>query len=319
MKKVISNALRKLGCTFRDCPKCTEVIDVRVVDGNLIFTDSWGEDKNLGAMDNDLSGTLIGSSNTIAGIPSVDTDGNPIYAGDWAILTEQDGGNKPGVYIYDGTNWLIAKPLEGLKLATDAEFNDKTSTTKAISVAQAWSLPTGYLEKVQDNNLDESGYRIRETGVTGKTTTGLLAVDLSSSGDAQEPRGAIGDFSFATGSNTKALGLGATAMGMNTEASGSNSISMGSLSEASGRDSMAVGNRTLAGELYMTAFGIANVSSAGMLLAVGNGTGDATRSNAFDVFSDGTASLPSSSIADINARGDKAVVTVEYLMSIING
>jgi hypothetical protein len=60
-------------------------------------------------------------------------------------------------------------------------------------------------------------------------------------------------------------------------------------------------------------------SSADTLVEVGNGTSHALRSNALEIYKDGTLTAPSSSIVNINAKGAKALVTKEYVDAISVG
>jgi hypothetical protein len=64
------------------------------------------EDKKLREQIASL-GTWAGSSDTIAGMPTVDLAGRPISSGDTATLTTQDGDNSIGLYRFDGTEWKL--------------------------------------------------------------------------------------------------------------------------------------------------------------------------------------------------------------------
>jgi hypothetical protein len=87
---------------------------------------------------------------------------------------------------------------------------------------------------------------------------------------------------------------------------------------ATGHFSVAEGFATIAGNNAMHAAGMYNVgTSPNTIHETGIGTGDTNRANAFEIFDDGTLRQPSATNAKIDARGDKAIPTVEYIDSTI--
>ena len=50
-----------------------------------------------------ITGQFLGSAATFAALPTTDALGAPASNGDWAVLTAQDGGNLPGIYVTNGT------------------------------------------------------------------------------------------------------------------------------------------------------------------------------------------------------------------------
>ncbi len=132
------------------------------------------------------------------------------------------------------------------------------------------------------------------------------------------------DYATAWGNNAEATGYGATAFGYNTTASGQYSLSSGYYSEASGNNAVAL-NDTIANSYMMTAIGRFNENVSGQsltdwvdtdqLFVIGNGTGwqNANRSNALTVLKNGTITAPSFSLAEIDAAGDTALTTKEYV------
>ncbi|MGL4398839.1 MAG: hypothetical protein ACRCXD_03140, partial [Luteolibacter sp.] len=86
----------------------------------------------------------------------------------------------------------------------------------------------------------------------------------------QWQEGAMGDYSFASGSNCTASGVHSTATGVNTTASGSGSIAMGSFSTASGPVSTALGFNSLASGYVSTALGFLSVATGSYSTAMGN-------------------------------------------------
>jgi len=54
-------------------------------------------------------GRLMGFASTFAGLPVADVDSVAIAESDFAILTTDDGANKAGYYVYDGTAYVFEK------------------------------------------------------------------------------------------------------------------------------------------------------------------------------------------------------------------
>lgn len=105
---------------------------------------------------------------------------------------------------------------------------------------------------------------------------------------------ASGTTSHAEGYMTKAAGSISHAEGQETKADGPNSHAEGSHTTAMGLDSHAGGLGTVADQSYMTAIGKYNefnssdlTVNAGKLFAIGNGSDENSRHDAFSVYSDG--------------------------------
>lgn len=56
-----------------------------------------------------VTGQYAGSAATLAALPATTDDGKPVNNGDWAILTADDGTNESGIYVFDGTDYQLAK------------------------------------------------------------------------------------------------------------------------------------------------------------------------------------------------------------------
>jgi Chaperone of endosialidase/Head domain of trimeric autotransporter adhesin len=82
----------------------------------------------------------------------------------------------------------------------------------------------------------------------------------------------IGNFSFASGFDTKASGSNSTSMGVQTTASGFYSTAMGYLTTASGQNSIAMGGGTTASGLNSTAMGNVTTASGWVSTAMGDWT-----------------------------------------------
>ncbi len=109
--------------------------------GTIFATKSY-VDTQISNVQASALGRLTGSSATFAGLPTTFTGGGSIANSDYAILTEDDGSYESGIYSWDGSAFVFVCDLvmaneAGVALATDAEFSEGTSTTKAVSVKQA--------------------------------------------------------------------------------------------------------------------------------------------------------------------------------------
>jgi len=119
--------------------------------------------------------------------------------------------------------------------------------------------------------------------VQGQTCAGYL----SCSGTISKS----GHLSTAMGVSTAASGKYATAMGTSTKAEGDYSTAMGYQTTASGKYATAMGYGTTASDEASTAMGKFNDDKSGALLIVGNGADSTSRSNAFEVMSNGDANI----------------------------
>jgi hypothetical protein len=127
----------------------------------------------------------------------------------------------------------------------------------------------------------------------------------------------IGSYSFASGHNIKAKGLGSVAMGVNTTAIGDGSFSLGYYTNANGFASTSLGRGTTANGFSSTVIGtynlplvspeISNASLTTPLFIVGNG-GPGTNSNAMAVFKNGNVGIGN------NAPAERLVVNGNILV-----
>lgn len=58
-----------------------------------------------------ITGQFAGSASTFAGLPASTADGKPVNNSDWAILTTDDGANQAGIYVYNGTAYVMAAEI----------------------------------------------------------------------------------------------------------------------------------------------------------------------------------------------------------------
>lgn len=56
-------------------------------------------------------GQFVGSSATFAGLPVATAEGNPVNISDWSILTVDDGLNPAGIYMYNGTSYVLVTKI----------------------------------------------------------------------------------------------------------------------------------------------------------------------------------------------------------------
>lgn len=174
---------------------------------------------------------------------------------------------------------------------------------------------------------------ITEGGNTGIALTGrnplkygnigIGAIDFSKSDTNSSTYGATGGFSYSTGYQTAAPGTASRSDGGYTNAGGNYSHAEGfeTSSPGSHSHSSGIGNTSYSfaetslgsfGTIY-TPIGVTGFNAADRIYNIGNGISDASRSDAFTVFKNGTITAPSFSIAEIDAAGNPALITLEKL------
>ena len=143
---------------------------------------------------------------------------------------------------------------------------------------------------LKTEEINKTGLRLFSEPKDKHGNIGQNAIDLSYSDILSSIYGATGDNSFA--------------IGLNTTAQNNNSF-------ASGYYTKAVSD-------YTTVLGKYNIGLSDSILEIGIGTLEVNRKNALNIYKDGTAELPESSIISITARGQKSLITKEYADSIIH-
>lgn len=235
---------------------------------------------------------------------------------------------------------------------TEAKTYADTVSSTAVTTANSYtdtaiatapfSTPSE-LEKIIEGA--NTGWRLLGSDPTYFGDIGNKAIDLSIGYVASTILGATGFNSFAIGQMTTASGMytfaggwdaissGSTSFsyGKDTIASGDYSIALGSQAQALGESSIAVGEDSTTSVAAYTGvamglavnavnqsqsvFGKYNVgTSLDTIFEIGIGAWDA-RANGFEVYTDGTATLPGATIDEINARGTSAIPTKEYVDS----
>ena len=334
------------------------ISDGATIDLAPIIPPGGTDDQNAGevAYDNTTSG--LAATDTQAAIDElasgglVDTDDQAlVLTGD--ILTIEDGAgsvdlsaykdnldktSKTGLLMGDGTD---VSGLVGTADGQVAKWNAGTSTWEAAPDETAGGgsgSPTG-LEALDEGN--GTGWRLIGRDPNDYGNIGDNAVDLSYFDEVLPNGGATGSYALASGWNTQALGDWSTAtgrqtraegdgsfatgwqnmalgdysvvMGRETIASGSRSVAMGMETSAVNIAAFSMGNGTYAGGRYSSAMGINTRSDAQAsfavgkfnagggdpdnwvatdpLFEVGNGSGVSDRKNAFTVLKNGNVGI----------------------------
>jgi hypothetical protein len=132
----------------------------------------------------------------------------------------------------------------------------------------------GQLVKVTENG--QTGYRLKDSNPANYGNIGFNAVDLSFSQDASTTRGAIGDYSHASGLSTGASGFashaegnGTTAIATSSHAEGNGTTAIGASSHAEGNDTDAIGAASHAEGESTTASGAASHAEGNGTTAIG--------------------------------------------------
>ncbi|GAA0872442.1 hypothetical protein GCM10009117_15890 [Gangjinia marincola] len=178
--------------------------------------------------------------------------------------------------------------------------------------AASWqSVYKGSLRAINEGN--GIGYRLAEKNPESYGNIGALAVDLSHAEGSTNLYGALGNYSFAVGSQNKASGLSSIALGRLNTASGSYSNAQGTENSASGFASFAAGLGNTASNTYNIALGNNNTAEGTSTFAIGN-SNTSSGSNSFTIGrtnnADGTFSF---SIGNDNtASGDRSFTIGSY-------
>lgn len=224
-----------------------------------------------------------------------------------------------------------------------AEGLSTTSSGQATHTEGYGTLASGDVAHAQNRLCNATGNyshaQNRETNATGEASTSCGYNTLAS-----------GSYTFAGGKNTIASGLYATTLGYATSATnymdfatgyttiasgGYGSFTSGWNTQATERSSHAEGYETRALVRYSHAEGYGtktttntnatyygmhvegryNIGQTGTIHEIGIGTDDTHRKNGFEVYTDGTLTAPESTVSLISSRGNKAVITKEYIDS----
>lgn len=162
-----------------------------------------------------------------------------------------------------------------------------------------------------------SGHGAHASGVSSVASgKGAMAMGINThvTGEASFAGGyatkAPGNQSMAVGNQAQANGDQSTAFGYLTKAKGARAYAGGENSQAVGARSFAHGANVVAQNANSAAFGYYNdYSDPDTLFSVGNGNGDKSRSNAFEVTKSGTAKLGGNSVPVVSS-GQEALLYI---------
>jgi hypothetical protein len=221
--------------------------------------------------------------------------------------------NSSNVFVIgNGTNF--ADRSNAFQVTFDGVVTAPSLTVSEIDAASNRTLITKEYFEINDQTGTAGLERITENGVLGYRRTdadpdnfgniGSNAIDLSASLAASTTRGATGNRSTSMGAGTTASGDRSTAMGRNTIASGTYSTAIGFTTTARSESETSMGT-------FNTNYTVAG-NNTDRLFVLGNGS-EGALSDALIILKNGTLTAPSLSIAEINAAGNKALITKEYL------
>ncbi len=162
----------------------------------------------------------------------------------------------------------------------------QNNETKSLQISKLSKLYESQLHAVSESG--KTGWRLYGKIADNYGDIGEQAVDLSTSTASSIDYGAMGDYSISTGFKTKAVGDMSASFGDGTIALNNTSLVFGSFNKG---------------------------TSTETVMEIGIGADNANRKNAVEVYTDGTITAPETSSTKIQARGNKTLVTLEYLFS----
>ena len=237
----------------------------------------------LGSLALNTGSYAFGASDTSSGKWSFAIGGKSHASGDYSIAM----GYKSKAYA------SLATAIGNGALATGNFSNAiggfaKSEGIYAVAIGNSsalndYSVAIGYLAKSKSLNSLAFG---NNTSATAPYSMALGNNTLAS-----------GSYSTALTTNSKASGLASAAMGHLSEARGNYALAMGYMVEAPGNYSSATGMGTISQQLGSSVTGRYNIAKGDSLnyntsypvFIVGNGTDELTRSNALEIYPDGTS------------------------------
>ena len=264
---------------------------------------------------------------------------NPGFCLKWRCMNEKN--DAPQVYedLYELGNKLLWLPWKAaFRAGTDrlgywseaeigvgsAAFGSSTKALGSRSMAWgAWTEATGNYSTAWGASTEATGNYSTAWGNSTEATDSYSTAWGSYTEATGYNSTAWGDNSIASGGRSTAWGVGCTALGFRTTA-------WGDYSTASGNYTTAWGSRTQANTYLETALGRYNNSSGSpdtwissqRLFAIGNGTADNDRNNAFVIYKNGNGYLQGtwSHGSDKKLKKDiKPLQNAGELLSKLNG
>ncbi len=218
-------------------------------------------------------------------------EGNTTYAGGVASHTEGANTSASG----------IASHAEGNATEANADYSHAEGNTNTTNAESAHA---------EGHQTDAYGIASHTEGYdtyTGASYAHAEGNTTEANGEASHSEGfstvANANYSHAEGNDTNAFGVGSHAEGYQTYAGG-----VASHAEGQGTTTSVDGAHVV---------GRYNIGYADSIVEVGIGTGDLDTKNAFDIKLNGAILAPDFTLAEIETAGDTALVTKEYVDSVI--
>jgi len=186
----------------------------------------------------------------------------------------------------------LANEIELGELAINTA--DGVLYTKKFKDGSYKIVPIGVteLQRVKDSNETRYGWRISTETPENYLEPGLYSITFNQSTESSNKTGASGESAFSIGKNTKATGLGTFAGGIGTIAQNEAMYTIGKYNRGMATDT---------------------------IVEVGNGD-VSSRSNAFEIYTDGRVVAPNLELSMLEGRADgKLLSTKEYVDELAEG
>ena len=272
---------------------------------------------NIGLDAVDFS-TSIATSNTLGAAGDYSfAEGYETYALGYSSHAEGEGSSASGYSAHAEGNYNDAS---GDYSHSEGEGN--ISSGVGSHSEGGYTVASSDYAHAEGESTTASGYSSHAEGGYGSATGDYSHSEGDSSsagGYASHSEGAntiaSGNYSHSEGTNSESRGNASHSEGWGTLASGESSHSEGDGTIASAAQSHAEGLGTIAKNIGSHAGGKYNIGTSNdTIREIGIGTGNGTRKNAFEIYTDGTLTAPESTVANIDSRGDTALITKKYFV-----
>jgi len=225
---------------------------------NLLFTGILVAQVGIGTTSPDSSSILdITSLKSGILIPRMNQEQRDdiIDPAEGLLLYQND--NNPGFYYYSGTIWIALNNLGGEFTSSSGVVQNTTDIANDDFVFGSTSLNNN-VGTTDDSRFffDKSRSAFRAGFASGVQWDNIN----------------IGDFSFASGEQTRASGINAVAMGRFSDAAGNRAIAMGNQASASNVSAIAIGDIAVASADNSISIGNQTTASAIAATAIGDRT-----------------------------------------------
>ena len=237
-----------------------------------------------GTVANGQSSTSMGEGTVASGQGAISAGYNAEADGDYSVATGNSTTASGGASFAMGYN---------------------TQSSGNASFAMGYATDYGTIQSTNDGTF-AGGYANNYSSGSG-SGSGLLEFSdgtIASTGKGSFAFGYANELLMATGKGT-------VAMGINAKAQNTGSVAIGYNTNALSDGSVALGYGTYSANVGMCAVGQYNASTIGTIFEVGNGSNNASRNNAFEIYLNGAVIAPSLEMNDIVEP--KSLITKEYL------